>query len=153
MPQPGPNGANRQRIDFQQSDLRWVTRKEKSHGSFRLEAVLRLWQDHSASPTVWAFGTAVLAGNMYVDAGLVKSPPYMFQVAAGVLASSSIALADLLPYFVHANRLDAVEFSPDFPFPRHWSSRSAHAGTQCLSCTMQLLANDKPGNERPPLPQ
>ena len=270
MASPGPNGANRQRINFQKSDLRWVTQKEKSHGSFKLEAVLRLWAERSASPTVWALGTAVLAGNMYADVGLPKFPPWMFQVAAGVsdhvifrtelsrswsgwvrrllgasdappvtdtlnlnsetfdslelyietesasaarhyddiashyflrdhftglitinlpeggkvemefpvkhlnlwperkrwqletgpvlfvkqpgeLASGGIDLADLLPCFVHANRLDAVEFSPDFPFPRYWSSRMTRAGAQRLPCTLQMLVSDRLGGKMLPV--
>jgi hypothetical protein len=250
----------RRRIDFQRSDIRWVTRKEKSHGAFRLEAVLRLQPANSAAPTLFALGAAVLAGNMYGDDGLVKDPPYMFQLAAGTadhvifrtamthgsvgsvnesrgsvsadgatdtfgsnneifdrvevnldleparmlsgydeiaecyeqrakftglitiehpaggtselefpvthlnllpsramwqletgpvlflkkdhaLPSAGELLADLVPCFVHANRSDSAEFSPNFPFARERSSRVASAGARIISCRVQLLAN------------
>jgi hypothetical protein len=72
-----------QRIDFQRSNIRWVTRAEKSIGSFQIEAVVRLWPGATTSPKQFVLGAAVLAGNMYVDDELCKNPPYMFQVAGG----------------------------------------------------------------------
>jgi hypothetical protein len=73
-----------QRIDFHRSDIRWVTKENGSHGAFVLEAVLRRWAYPSGSPTIYALGAPVLAGNMYHKKGLCKDPPYMFQIAAGV---------------------------------------------------------------------
>lgn len=73
-----------QRIDFQGSDIRWVTTEEKSRGVFQVESVLRLWECAAVEPKWYALGAAVLAGNMYVDGGLCKDPPYMFQLAAGL---------------------------------------------------------------------
>jgi len=67
-----------QRIVFQHSGIRWVTKSEKSHGAFQLEAVLHLQLHASAPPVVCALGAAVLAGNMYVDEGLAKDPPFIF---------------------------------------------------------------------------
>lgn len=32
-------------------------------------------------PVTFGIGSAVLAGNMYVDSELVKNPPYLFQIA------------------------------------------------------------------------
>lgn len=72
-----------QRVDFQRSSIRWVTRAEKSMGAFQLEAVVRLWTDAGAPPKLFALGAAVMAGNMYAEGGLCKNPPYMFQVAGG----------------------------------------------------------------------
>ena len=70
-----------QRIDFQRSDLRWVTKKDKSQGCFRVEALMRLYPNGSTSSSLFVLGAPVLAGNMYVAGGLCKNPPYMFQVA------------------------------------------------------------------------
>jgi len=74
-----------QRVDFQFSDIRWVTKLEKSQGSFKVEAIICLRQSVSKLNCLYALGAPVLAGNMYVSGGLCKSPPYMFQVAVGVL--------------------------------------------------------------------
>ena len=79
---PGASGQL-QRIDFQRSDIRWVTKSEKSQGTFQLEAVLRLQPGASTPPALFALGAGVLAGNMYVDDGLAKDPPYLFQIAVG----------------------------------------------------------------------
>ena len=92
-----------QRIDFQRSDLRWITRNEKSHGAFKIVAVLRLRPTASAPPTLFALGAAVLAGNMYVDGGLVKEPPYMFQVVVGV-SDHVIFRTDLSHGWLHSMR-------------------------------------------------
>lgn len=245
-----------QRINFQRSDIRWVTAKEKSWGVFQLEAVLRFWPGAVAESRQYVLGAAVLAGNMYVDEGLCKDPAYMFQVAAGesdhvifrtglpnrqnearnqpenahivrdtfganqqifdsidvnmemepglplkgyedieasysrgerftclviidlpvtgriemefpvkhlnLLPSrkqwqlesgpvlflkrgestplSGDVLADLLPYFVHANRFDCAEFYPDFPFASGADHRSARAKKGKVRCRVQLLA-------------
>ena len=70
-----------QRIDFQSSDLRWVTKEIKSQGCFRLEAVMRLYRNAWSSHMLFVLGAPVLAGNLYVNSGLCKRPPYFFQVA------------------------------------------------------------------------
>ncbi len=74
-----------QRLDFQRSDIRWVTKREKSQGSFKVEALIRLSGNSSSSTCIYALGVPVLAGNMFVGDGLCKSPPYMFEVAVGLL--------------------------------------------------------------------
>jgi hypothetical protein len=245
-----------QRINFQKSDIRWVTAKEKSLGVFQLESVLRFWSGAAAESKQYALGAAVLAGNMYVDEGLCKDPPYMFQLAVGLsehvifrtglsyrmggtasqpesvqrirdtfganhqifdsidinmvmepglplrdyadiaahcsrrgyftglvtidlpiagriemefpvkhlnllpsrkqwqLESGPVlflkqgeskplsgnVLADLLPYFVHANRFDCAEFYPDFPFASGAAYRSAKAKKGKVRCRVQLLS-------------
>jgi hypothetical protein len=242
-----------QRVNFQQSDIRWVTSKEKSYGAFQVEAVLRIWGDTDVSPRQFALGAAVLAGNMYVEGGLCKNPPYSFQVAAGetehtifrteifspvhhlghelpvvdthgangatfdsfeinlntepakslrdfdqieerfsrrerfnglisielpirgrvelefpvkhmnLLPSRKMwqletgpvlfpkrggegdfrhSTLDLIPYFLHANRFDSVDFSPDFPFPLGKTSRSDNARKGNIHCQLQLLVGE-----------
>ena len=244
-----------QRVDFQRSSIRWVTRSEKSMGAFQLEALVRLWGDAGAPPKLFALGTAVMAGNMYVEGGLCKNPPYMFQAAGGegehaifrtdlspcrnnvvkklwernkiqdsigpnsqtfdafdihlemdaaksvqdyeeiaehfsrqdfftcrVTIDSAIAekmelefpvkhlnllpscqmwqletgpilfplrgdsvntVAGFLPYFVHANRFDCADFSPDFPFPQEVSLRALSGRMGKISCQLQLLVKNE----------
>ena len=76
-----------QRVSFHQSDIRWLTKKEGSQGSFNVEALLRWSRDSidTSDAKQFALGVPVLAGNMYVDGALCKTPPYMFQLAASNL--------------------------------------------------------------------
>jgi hypothetical protein len=71
-----------QRIDFQQSSIRWNHGSEKSHGSFKVEAILRICDANYNVEEVFALGAGVLAGNVYAPAQLVKQPAYFFQIAA-----------------------------------------------------------------------
>jgi hypothetical protein len=244
-----------QRIDFQNSNIRWITHAEKSMGTFQVEAIARLWLDELREPKLFALGAAVLAGNMYVDGKLCKDPPYLFQVASGMgeygifrtalsfklfdtvkrvlglanapdsfglieskfesfninlkmeaaetlqsynevaqhyvrgdvftclitimdsakgrlelefpvkhlnllqgrqiwqmetgpilfpcaseyIPSESSQLSDFLPYFVHANKHDCADFSPDFPFLKIASQRGLMAYGGVKQCKVQLL--------------
>jgi hypothetical protein len=71
------------RVDFSRSSIRWLT-KNGSYGSFNIEAVIRIYPKGSNQFISYALGAPVLAGNMYSEEILNKSPPYLFQVAAGV---------------------------------------------------------------------
>jgi hypothetical protein len=75
------------RVCFHKSDIRWLTKKEGSHGSFNVEALLRWSGDSRDTSDVkqFALGVPVLAGNMYADGELCKTPPYMFQLTASNL--------------------------------------------------------------------
>jgi len=68
-----------ERIDFSNSNIFW---DGPSKGIFKLVSVLRLNLGNSKEPeTIFGLGESVLAGNMYVSEGLLKQPPYLFQVA------------------------------------------------------------------------
>ena len=68
-----------ERIDFSKSNIFW---EGASNGIFKLVSVLRLNLGNSEkTETTFGLGESVLAGNMYVSEGLLKQPPYLFQVA------------------------------------------------------------------------
>ena len=68
-----------ERINFSKSNIFW---DGPSRGIFKLVSVLRLNLGKSKKPeTTFGLGESVLAGNMYVSEGLLKQPPYLFQVA------------------------------------------------------------------------
>ena len=68
-----------ERINFSKSNIFW---DGPSKGIFKLISVLRLNLGKSKKPeTTFGLGESVLAGNMYVSEGLLKQPPYLFQVA------------------------------------------------------------------------
>ena len=68
-----------ERIDFSKSNIFW---DGPSKGIFKLVSVLRLNLGNSKKAvTTFGLGESVLAGNMYVSEGLLKQPPYLFQVA------------------------------------------------------------------------
>ena len=68
-----------ERIDFSKSNIFW---DGPSKGIFKLVSVLRLNIGNSKkTETTFGLGESVLAGNMYVSEGLLKQPPYLFQVA------------------------------------------------------------------------
>ena len=68
-----------ERIDFSKSNIFW---DGPSKGIFKLVSVLILNSGNSEkTETIFGLGESVLAGNMYVSEGLLKQPPYLFQVA------------------------------------------------------------------------
>jgi len=68
-----------ERIDFSKSNIFW---DGPSKGIFKLVSVLILNLGNSeTTETTFGLGESVLAGNMYVSEGLLKQPPYLFQVA------------------------------------------------------------------------
>ena len=67
------------RVDFSKSNIFW---DGPSKGIFKLVSVLILNLGNSEkTETTFGLGESVLAGNMYVSEGLLKQPPYLFQVA------------------------------------------------------------------------
>ena len=67
------------RIDFTNSNLSWGG---PSRGIFNLVSVLTMQYNADGSGTnIYGLGQSVLAGNMYVEKGLLKKPTYLFQVA------------------------------------------------------------------------
>ena len=70
------------RINFSRSHMQWGG---ASKGIFKLVAVLSVNKEGSPeSKIVYGLGQSVLAGNMYVEKGLLKQPPYLFQVAGSI---------------------------------------------------------------------
>jgi hypothetical protein len=68
-----------ERIDFSSSSIFW---NGPSNGIFKLASVLKIDKLNSSKvETIFGLGESVLAGNMYVSDGLLKKPPYLFQVA------------------------------------------------------------------------
>ena len=68
-----------ERIDFSKSNIFW---DGPSKGIFKLVSVLKLNLGNSEkTETTFGLGESVLAGNMFVSEGLLKQPPYLFQVA------------------------------------------------------------------------
>jgi len=70
------------RIDFGRSRIFWNHGSEKSHGSFNVEAILRLYSADDNVEELFALGAGVLAGNVYATSQLIKEPSYLFQIAA-----------------------------------------------------------------------
>lgn len=70
------------RVDFRCSSLRWITRGVRSHGALRIESTLQLLSADGLEEESYALGAGVLAANMYVPSDLLKTPPYLFQIAA-----------------------------------------------------------------------
>jgi hypothetical protein len=52
-------------FNFDQSDIRWVTKNEESHGSFKVDALLRLRLYGLGLATQFVFGAHVSAGHIY----------------------------------------------------------------------------------------
>ena len=76
------NNKQTKRIDFSNSNLSWGG---PSRGIFNLTSILTVQVDHDKeSIKTFGLGHSVLAGNMYVEKGLLKQPPYMFQVAGSI---------------------------------------------------------------------
>jgi hypothetical protein len=71
------------RVDFSRSGIQWETKAEGSLGTFQLESVLTFQQDVLTVPEVFGLSVPVLAGHMFVSQGLLKNPPYLFQIVAG----------------------------------------------------------------------
>ena len=70
------------RINFSSSHMHWGG---ASKGIFKLVAVLTVHREGSREgKIVYGLGQSVLAGNMYVDKGLLKQLPYLFQVAGSI---------------------------------------------------------------------
>ena len=67
------------RVNFSRSSISW---NGPSKGIFRLKSLLTVRDDRSKSGQERiGLGTSVLAGNMYAEMGLLKQPPYLFQVS------------------------------------------------------------------------
>lgn len=71
-----------QRTDFGRSRICWNHGSDKSHGSFKVEAILRLCDANDCAEELFALGVGVLAGNVYAPRQLVKQPTYLFQIVA-----------------------------------------------------------------------
>jgi hypothetical protein len=69
-------------IDFDRSRIYWNHGSDKSHGSFKVEAILRVFGASGDMEELFALGAGVIAGNMYAPGKLVKQPAYLFQIAA-----------------------------------------------------------------------
>jgi len=69
-------------IDFARTRIYWNHGSDKSHGSFSVEAILRVFDDNGNLEELFALGAGVLAGNVYSSEQLVKQPNYLFQIAA-----------------------------------------------------------------------
>ena len=68
-----------ERIDFSKSNIYW---EGPSKGIFKLVSVLKVSSVNTLKDeNTYGLGESVLAGNMYVSDGLLKQPPYLFQVA------------------------------------------------------------------------
>ena len=68
-----------ERIDFSKSSIYW---EGPSKGIFKLVSVLKISSVNTLKDEdTYGLGESVLAGNMYVSDGLLKQPPYLFQVA------------------------------------------------------------------------
>jgi len=73
-----------QAICFAASHLHWLTRTERSHGWFQIDALLDWLPSGSHQPFQFVQAAAVPAGRMYALSGpLLKQPPYSFQLIAG----------------------------------------------------------------------
>jgi hypothetical protein len=71
-----------QRINFWRSRICWNHGSAKSHGSFKVEAVLRVYDANDYVEELFALGAGVIAGNVYAPSQLIKKPAYLFQIAA-----------------------------------------------------------------------
>jgi hypothetical protein len=69
-------------IDFKCSRVLWNHGSDKSHGSFKVEAVLRVFDANNNAEELFALGAGVLAGNVYALGQLVRQPTYLYQIAA-----------------------------------------------------------------------
>ena len=70
------------RVNFTKSNLYWGG---PSKGLFKLVAVLTMEREGSSTDKVtYCLGQSVLAGNMYVEKGLLKKPTYLFQVTGSL---------------------------------------------------------------------
>ena len=67
------------RVDFARSTISW---DGPSRGIFRLSSLLTV-RDHKGKTEQEriGLGASILAGNMYAKTGLLKQPPYLFQVS------------------------------------------------------------------------
>ena len=66
-----------QTVDFNKSSVSWLG---KSTGIFKLASVLSVFYKGKAD--TFALTENVLAGNVYAKKGLIKNPPYLFQLVA-----------------------------------------------------------------------
>lgn len=68
-----------ERINFSRSNISW---NGGSRGIFKLVSILEIKRNNNRKDDlIYGLGSSVLAGNMYVQNGLLKCPPYLFQVA------------------------------------------------------------------------
>lgn len=107
-----------QRIDFSRSNIRWITKKLEcggsSHGSFKVESVIRIYASDGKLEDVFALAVGVLAGNMYVSGNLVKVPAYSFQLIASKLRHTILRTdlrANTMPWFRLFRRLNIKDSS------------------------------------------
>ncbi len=75
-------GHEMKRIDFAASHLTWLTKRERSYGRFQIEGVCTVRADHPDAEETFCLAPAVVAGNVYAENDLIKSPPYLFQIVA-----------------------------------------------------------------------
>lgn len=66
-----------QTVDFNKSSVSWLG---ESTGIFKLASILSVFYKGKAD--TFALTENVLAGNVYAMEGLIKNPPYLFQVVA-----------------------------------------------------------------------
>ena len=70
------------RIDFNSSS---IISPGLSSGIYKLVSILKIYDLKNRNNfTTYGLGQSVLAGNMYVEKGLLKQPPYLFQIAGSV---------------------------------------------------------------------
>ncbi len=69
-------------VDFERSRICWGFGSINSHGSFKIEAILRVYDASDFIEESFVLSAGVLAGNVYAPDKLVKQPAYNFQIAA-----------------------------------------------------------------------
>ena len=71
-----------EKVDFLNSSITWITKREESYGRFMLESICFLHDEKTEMGNLYCLGAEVLAGNVYATDGLVKKPNYLFQIVA-----------------------------------------------------------------------
>ena len=70
------------RIDFNSSN---IVSPGTSRGVYKLVAIVKIHDLKNSDKSItYGLGQSVLAGNMYVEKGLLKKPPYLFQISGSV---------------------------------------------------------------------
>ena len=72
----------------------------------------------------------------------LETGPILFCGQGDLSALGGAILSSLLPYFVHANRFDRADFSPDFPFAKGMSPRCSNVRSGGMCCQVKLLVGD-----------
>lgn len=68
-----------QTIDFYNSSINWVTKQIQSYGHFQIEAKLRASISSLNFVEEYYLLSGVMAGNMYAQQSIIKSPVYQYQ--------------------------------------------------------------------------